>query len=489
MIDPAKTAEQQDKSADTRKMPPTFDPAYVQGAVKPFFLSAIYQGERPLLPMIDLSLSKEAAMPAHIFGMLYDNWKPNMEEEGLSVFLQGYQKRGPNNERKRIYYSAVTPDLYGPMYSDKIKRFLDYLFDEQNEGKPLMQQYYQRFFDLYWDLHLGVTGDDIPPEVRQIGQSFVAVVSFRYPILQVVHDNYMRVRQLRQLLKDWIDQRVQELIDGHVPNPEKTLVYYWIKNGALGENFRRKDMVFECFHNFLAFSQWGNTLYNMMARLEATNGDPAVRSWFERTMKSGPDETDNSAFSRLDRFVMELFRTISPNRGSTSVLPAQEQAFGTGSTGPSTIITPHLETSRDPLHWNNPNDFDPDRYKQAPTSEQNDETRCKQVGLAQCPFSREAFRVKDGRQASITNSAFGAVYARVDDQTYPVCDDAGYAPFGFGYRRCAGEFLTIGFFKDLLRKVWSEKIAFMRLNIDPAELLAVGPATVVPDNIGFKRAQ
>jgi len=470
-------------------MPPTFDPAYVQGAVKPFFLSAIYQGERPLLPMIDLSLSKEAAMPAHLVGMLYDNWELNMEEEGLTVFIQGYQKRGPHNERKRIYYSAVTPDLYGPMYSDKIKRFLDSLFDEQSEGKPLMQQYYQRYFDMYWDLHLGVTGDDIPPEVRQIGQSFVAVVSFRYPILQVVHDNYMRVRQLRQLLKDWIDQRVQELIDGHVPNPEKTLVYYWIKNGALGENFRRKDMVFECFHNFLAFSQWGNTLYNMMARLEATNGDPAVRSWFEKTMKSGPDETDNSAFSRLDRFVMELFRTISPNRGSTSVLPAQEQAFGTGSTGLSTIITPHLETSRDPLHWNNPNDFDPDRYKQAPTSEQNDETRCKQVGLAQCPFSREAFRVKDGRQASITNSAFGAVYARVDDQTYPVCDDAGYAPFGFGYRRCAGEFLTIGFFKDLLRKVWSEKIAFMRLNIDPAELLAVGPATVVPDNIGFKRAQ
>jgi hypothetical protein len=32
-------------------------------------------------------------------------------------------------------------------------------------------------------------------------------------------------------------------------------------------------------------------------------------------------------------------------------------------------------------------------------------------------------------------------------------------------------------------------MAFMRLNIDPAELLAVGPATVVPDNIGFKRAQ
>jgi len=46
MIDPANTAKQQDKSADAGKMPPTFDPAYVQGAVKPYFLSAIYQGER-----------------------------------------------------------------------------------------------------------------------------------------------------------------------------------------------------------------------------------------------------------------------------------------------------------------------------------------------------------------------------------------------------------------------------------------------------------
>jgi len=61
-------------------------------------------------------------------------------------------------------------------------------------------------------------------------------------------------------------------------------------------------------------------------------------------------------------------------------------------------------------------------------------SRFREVVLAQCPFSREAFRVKDGRQASITNSWFGAVYVRVDDQIYPVCDDAGYAPFGFGYR-------------------------------------------------------
>jgi len=202
-----------------------------------------------------------------------------------------------------------------------------------------MRQYLESYFDLYWDLHLGVMGDAIPAEVRQIGQSFMAVLGYWFPTMQVVHDNYMRVRHLRPFLKDWIDLRVQDQIEGRVPHPETTFVHYWIKNGQFGENFRRKDIVFECFHNFLAFSQWGNMLYNVMARLEPTTGDPAVRSWFARTMEGGPDETDGSAFTRLDRFVMELFRTISPNAGSVSALPAQRQAFGAGYTGFNTRAT------------------------------------------------------------------------------------------------------------------------------------------------------
>ena len=39
--------------------------------------------------------------------------------------LQGLEKRGPHNERKRIYISALTPDLYRPMYGDKVVQFFD----------------------------------------------------------------------------------------------------------------------------------------------------------------------------------------------------------------------------------------------------------------------------------------------------------------------------------------------------------------------------
>jgi hypothetical protein len=487
MIVTHKPTGQHEKPIDTELLPSTFDPAYVEGAVKPFFLSGAYVADRPLLPMIGLTFSKQDALSAHLFGMLYDDWRPNPEEEGTSVFLTAYDHRGPHNERKRIYVSAVTPDLYAAHYSAKVNRFLDQLFAAPNAGTPLMRRYLQRYVDLYWDMHLGVTRDAIPAEVRQIGESFVAVLGYWFPTLQVVQDNYMQVRRLRPFLKDWLYQRMQDLVDGRVPHPEATMVYYWIKNGGFGENFRRKDIVFECFHNFVAFSQWGNMLYDVMARLEPTSGDPAVRSWFARTMEESPDETDGSAFTRLDRFVMELFRTISPNAGSVSALPARSQAFGEGYTGFNTIVTPHPDTSRDPVHWTNPDDFDPDRYKQAPTSEHNDTARCKQVGLAQCPFSREEFRVKDGRNVAIANSGFGAVYARAGDQVNPVCDDAGYAPLGFGYRRCAGEFINMGFFEDLLRKVWRDKITFTHLGVEHAEMLPVAPRTVVADDIAFTK--
>jgi hypothetical protein len=41
-------------------------------------------------------------------------------ENGVTVFLQGLEKRGPDNRRKRIYMSVLTRDLYRPMYGDKV---------------------------------------------------------------------------------------------------------------------------------------------------------------------------------------------------------------------------------------------------------------------------------------------------------------------------------------------------------------------------------
>ncbi len=153
-----------------------------------------------MLPMIDVNFSKENALPYDLWGLIYHDWRPT-PEEGVTVFLQGLEKRGDNNLRKRIYFSGVTPDLYKPIYGAKVAAFFDKILDQQFANKPFMRHYLDYYFDLYWDLHLGVTGDDIPFEVRQIGEAFNTVLAYRNPLLPITHDNYMKVRELLELLE------------------------------------------------------------------------------------------------------------------------------------------------------------------------------------------------------------------------------------------------------------------------------------------------
>ena len=111
-------------------IPADFESDYVEHAVIPFFLTSIYEGERPMLPMIDVNFSKENALPYDLLGLIYHDWKPT-PEEGVTVFLQGLEKRGENNLRKRIYFTGVTPDLYKPMYGAKVAAFFDKILDQQ----------------------------------------------------------------------------------------------------------------------------------------------------------------------------------------------------------------------------------------------------------------------------------------------------------------------------------------------------------------------
>jgi hypothetical protein len=82
--------------------------------------------------------------------------------------------------------------------------------------------------------------------------------------------------------------------------------------------FQQNDIVFEVLHNFVALSQWGNTIFGIMSRLTEGGGDPAVRAALTRTMSGNYDNVNATPYTPIELFVIELFRTISPNRGSIS---------------------------------------------------------------------------------------------------------------------------------------------------------------------------
>jgi hypothetical protein len=312
-------------------IPSHFDREYVENAVVPFFLGSIFAGERPILPMIDLPLTKQNAIPWDFWGMLYEDWQPT-PSAGVTVFLEGLENRGPDNLRKRIYFTGVTPDLYAPKYQAKVVDFFDKLLDAKYADKPFMRHYLDDYWDLYWDLHLGVKGDAVPPQVRAIGEAFNTVLAYRNPLNEIVYQNYMTVRALRPFLEKWIDERLDDIENGRIQDPDKTIAYYWLKNAGDGKYFAKRDVVFECFHNFVALSQWGNSIFGIMTRLNENGGDQSVRAAFQKTMSGDFDNADGKPYTPLELLVMELFRTISPNGGSISAITdARASSFYGGS--------------------------------------------------------------------------------------------------------------------------------------------------------------
>ena len=82
----------------------------------------------------------------------------------------------------------------------------------------------------------------------------------------------------------------------------------------------------------------------------------------------------------------------------------------------------------------------------------------------------------------------GPVSGLLHGNPLPVCDYVGFAPFGFGYRRCPAEQLTIKVFEDFLRKVSKSQIEFKKLDIANSESLPIGPTSVTSDDFGFVTA-
>ena len=140
-----------------------------------------------------------------------------------------------------------------------------------------MRRYLDSYPDLFWDLHLGVKGDGIPDDVRQIGQSFNTVLDFRDPSLGIVYENYMKVRQLRTPLKEWISRKNGR---GHEREKKTRKRPSFTTGRRTARAAKTSGPRMSSSNAFITStpSQWGDMVYNIMLKLEKSSGDPAVKA-------------------------------------------------------------------------------------------------------------------------------------------------------------------------------------------------------------------
>ena len=94
-----------DLSAALQKLratiPSHFDREYVNNAVVPFFLGSIFADERPILPMIDLPLTKQDAIPWDFWGMLGHPHRGRGHRVSLRSAVQVHRQHRPADVRGR----------------------------------------------------------------------------------------------------------------------------------------------------------------------------------------------------------------------------------------------------------------------------------------------------------------------------------------------------------------------------------------------------
>ena len=119
----------------------------------PFFLGSIFAGERPILPMIDLPLTKQDAIPYDFWGMLYEDWKPT-PSDGVTVFLEGLRHRGAIICAGTSICGSVARPLRSEVSGQGCRIFRQASLRDKHANKPFMRHYLDYYWDIYWDLHL-----------------------------------------------------------------------------------------------------------------------------------------------------------------------------------------------------------------------------------------------------------------------------------------------------------------------------------------------
>lgn len=407
-----------------------------------------------------------------LFYLGYDALAVNPKQEDWTLFLRnfadrGYARQNPEqaeweiaNFAKKQYMDAVSIDKL-QFYLEKIDAFVKTAYTEVvANGKPLVSSFRQNVLLFFLRIHIGER--EYPEYVINYFNRFIDFISIGNGNLPEAKELLLYGNQIAPQVFEFFDEAVIDV----VAKEDKSSIAYWWNLAGMSS----KALLFESQHDIAAFGQFTNVLYSIIyAAIHPVNplnpSLPQYPNFFEkyREAVTGADKLN---------VVRESFRILAPNTTSFSRVNPEDQpsrlAFHlhqqimieNNPFNPSIPIPPQTQQLISYFTYN------PDQY--------NANFRTDLNGLEGLPVNNEFLDFLK------TTPLDQETVVDISRPTIPIFSKPTYAPFGLGYRRCAGENLVYLVVEKLLNYFSQAQYEF-RTGVYPPVFIAAFKA--VPDNI------
>ncbi|MCL5273028.1 MAG: hypothetical protein M1486_07000, partial [Gammaproteobacteria bacterium] len=408
------------------------------------------------------------------------------QDPRVTVFASNLQDRGFENYRKKVYMSALTADLM-PNYAEKIDSFLNEVYllvTNYPNTRPVLSTFKESLVRFFLAMHVGY--DDYPEYVIKYFTIFTDAVGLGIPTDPEFIPALIYCRENIDCVNKYFEKRNKIVIQ---TSDNTSILYYWHLSGL-----PPAAIISEAVHNIIAFNQFLNVLFLAIRDQygigtvipKAPGSVPPVElinyNFFTKICQAGDDSAQQL------NVVRELYRLTVPNAASFSRLESSPPDNNV------VVQTRHIHQAmmflNDPTYKN----YKPDQIYQNFQFSFTDafNTTCPVPPCPKCPY------IIPTNPMTNINPATRLDQSTIDKET--VIDLCGnnakaipvyanglgqgpiYAPFGLGYRRCAGE--TFSYFVTIKMLVKFKDIGFSFTG-DPTRKIAVAPFTLVPDNIVY----
>ncbi len=420
---------------------------------------------------------KESVPKSVIFYIGFDSAMVPPKSEAWTLFLTNFEDRGyagdttlPStdewilaNYQKKVYMNALSLDKL-QFYIPKIEAFVNKSFAEATAyDKPLTSSFQENVVLFFLNIHIGT--QDFPEYVIKYFSDFIKFVGIGDPANPERAELLMYGNTTAPSIFEYFREKNIEVL----ANADTSCIAYWWSQAGLSSD----ALVFECVHNIVAFSQFSNVLYSVVyAGLHPVNPLSALLPQYKNFLV----EYANAATSN-DKLnvVRESYRILAPNSVSFSLVkPVVPDA--------NVIKARHSHQSIMIMNQPVSSAFQAGAYFTYNPTQYNTDFATNLDNLVGLPVVTDVLAASATSpldQETVVDTSTSPVRPIVPIFAKPI-----YAPFGLGYRRCAGEMFSYLVTEKLFEK-FSTTTFEERTGTYP--LVSIAPFKRVTDNIFVKQ--